>query len=276
MSCLAGASTGIGALFVFLLDKDPSGSHLAFSLSLAAGVMLSVSVADMWIPLGERLFYYYLLGTCIDAVGILLVAQDGFLWPTFIALLGAITFQILEHFLPSQEDSVLLPTYTNAKRHDRKYNAERTRNFRLALVMMLTLTAHNFPEGLAVSVSNMKNESHGLVVTVAIAVHNIPEGLAIATPFFAATGNRFYSVMMAFLSGLSEPLGALVALTLLRPLFREYPWLVDYVLVFVAGVMTAVSFLELLPEARQYRKPKSVICGFVTGSIIMLLTMMYV
>merc|ERR1719464_504320 len=81
---------------------------------------------------------------------------------------------------------------------------------------MLSLTAHNFPEGFAVAVSASQSSRLGLVVMFAIAVHNVPEGIAIAVPVLAATGSQRRALWMSFLSGMAEPIGALSALLVLR------------------------------------------------------------
>merc|ERR1712217_948421 len=91
----------------------------------------------------------------------------------------------------------------------------RQRSWRLAAVMMLALTAHNFPEGFAVAISALESPKRGFIVMFAIAMHNIPEGIAIAVPVLDATGSRWKALFMSFLSGMAEPLGALFALWIL-------------------------------------------------------------
>lgn len=261
MSMIAGLATGIGALSVIAMDRKPKPRHMAFSMSLAAAVMLTVSVFDMYIPL---------------------VLEDGFLYPSLTALCGGIIFDVLLRLLP-QPEKMMLPQYRRmTHKNDDEEEEEsgssaphsKIKQLRLGMIMMVTLTAHNFPEGLAVSMANIKSDSLGFVVTLAIALHNIPEGLAIAVPIYAATGRKSYAVGMALLSGLSEPLGASIALTVLQNQFRRSPFLVSYLLCFVAGIMTAVSFRELIPEARAYNEPKACAIGFLAGFCVMLLTIL--
>ena len=121
----------------------------------------------------------------------------------------------------------------------------------------------------------------------------MPEGMAIAAPLYAATQHRGKSIAAAFVSGMSEPLGALAATLSLQPVFVAWPWLVsctfcrarmrgtnaqEDLLCVVAGIMTGVSFLELLPEAQvQSHKDRLLVsAGFVTGSVVMLATIMIV
>ena len=81
--------------------------------------------------------------------------------------------------------------------------------------MAFTMTLHNMPEGLAVAFSAYTGL--GWVMAVAIAMHNIPEGIIVAAPIYAATGSRLQALGIATLSGLSEPLGALLALLFVKP-----------------------------------------------------------
>merc|ERR1712137_1057338 len=133
-------------------------------------------------------------------------------------------------------------------------------------------TAHNFPEGLAVAVSSLESERLGFVVMAAIAVHNIPEGIAIAMPVFDATRSRARALQMATLSGLAEPLGALVALTLL-PQEMLQGHAMDALLCVVGGIMTCVAMIELFPESWTQDRPGAFFSGTLAGVLVMLLTM---
>ena len=139
-------------------------------------------------------------------------------------------------------------------------------------MLAITLAAHNFPEGLAVAVSSLESQRLGFVMTFVIALHNIPEGMCIAVPFFASSGSFWEALKMAVLSGLTEPFGALVALFFLRPMLVRNEELIEYILMFVAGVMLSVSFNELIPEANQCGRPLHMRSGFVLGCVVMVLT----
>lgn len=251
MSFLAGLATTLGALVVLCFEKQPTPQQMAFALSLAAGVMISVSVIEMWLPplmKGDASF-----GT--------------FLW----SFAGCGAFWLISKCIgsdPIPSSGSLLPTSSSGK--DSEESVQRARNGRLGLLMMVVLTAHNFPEGLAVAVSALSSQRLGAVVMLAIAIHNVPEGIAIAVPIYAATGSAKRAFLMAFLSGLSEPLGAFVALVILGDNVTQSA--VENLLCFVAGVMTTVAILELLPEAWHYRKPRAALLGFTVGCAIMLVT----
>lgn len=269
MSTAAGASTIIGALVVLLFRNTPGPSAMAYSLSLAGGVMLSVSVLELWLPQLRP-------SAKVDG--------PGFFEFLLSMSLGVCAFLLLSRLLPEPDlaahcnvkdvEDVEMPE-AEADRLAEVPSAADRRRWRLAAVMMLALTAHNFPEGLAVAVSRMESPRLGGVVMIAIAMHNIPEGIAIAVPVLDATQSRWKAVAMAALSGLAEPLGALVALTLLPK-----RWMVghamDNLLSFVGGVMSAVALGELLPEARAQKRPTAMVAGVLSGFLIMLVTHEYV
>lgn len=100
------------------------------------------------------------------------------------------------------------------------------------------------------------------------ALHNIPEGLVIAAPLYAATGSKLQAVGMTAASGLSEPLGALLALLVFKPFVHSLAQL-DYVLAVTGGVMLAVCVLELWPEGRRCGQDAKLLQGTLLGTIIM-------
>ena len=146
------------------------------------------------------------------------------------------------------------------------------RLLRSGLLLAAVVGLHNLPEGLATFVSTLKEPSGGLTLAVAIAIHNVPEGLAVAAPIYAATRSKFQAVFWATLSGLAEPVGAFVGYLLLHALLPE-EWLVMS-LALVAGMMLAVSFLEMLPAARRYQTHYSqTLVGFFLGAVVMVLSL---
>mmetsp|Transcript_30961 Transcript_30961/g.69667 ORF Transcript_30961/g.69667 Transcript_30961/m.69667 type:complete len:330 (+) Transcript_30961:15-1004(+) len=251
MSLLAGLSTGLGGLVVLCMGRSPTPAAMAFILALAGGVMISCSVLEFFLPAitGE--------GASLVTVG---------MW----SALGAGCFFGLSRLLPEAEADDMLPGTATMKTD----GATKRRKWRLALVMMVVLTLHNFPEGLAVAVSAMQSPHLGVVVMVAIAIHNIPEGIAIAVPLYASTGNKGQALLMTLLSGFSEPLGAMVALVFLRHSISEQ--ILENVLCFVAGIMTTVAVWELFPEAHRQGEPLAMVAGGVVGFLVMHVTVAYV
>ncbi|KAG2437289.1 hypothetical protein HXX76_005947 [Chlamydomonas incerta] len=139
------------------------------------------------------------------------------------------------------------------------------RMMRLGLLMAVTMTIHNLPEGFAVAFSAFTD--FGPVMALAIALHNIPEGVIIAAPIYAATGSRWKAVGLATASGLSEPLGALLSLLLLQPFFTQER--LHYLLAFTGGVMLAVCGIELWPEGRNCRHDRAFAGGILGGIAVM-------
>ena len=346
MSAMAGAATSLGASVVFCMKALPSPSQLAFTLGLAAGVMITVSVFELFLPvwweygatamlssaLGgaacflaltaamERMPCCSVMPEMQDAGAAVTAAAAAATTAAAAAAAAASTaadaaaaapapaperagstvgragragraedrVPLVEIIVPSPRSRSLvrqgslsanfsaedLPLQHAASSSSSAARAERQRQWRVGTVMMVALTAHNFPEGLAVAASAMTNVRLGLVMTVAIAIHNIPEGLTIATPIFAATGDRWRAFWMATASGLSEPLGALTALVFLRPHVAAHPGVLARVTCGVGGVMVAVALKELIPEAMAYQRPKAMWNGVLAGGCVMALTML--
>jgi len=123
---------------------------------------------------------------------------------------------------------------------------QRKRSWRVALMLFVSLLIHNFPEGLCVAASAKESPELGITVAIGIFIHNVPEGIAISVPCIAAKPDQpWLAFWLASFSGLAEPLGAIVALTMLGRTKLD----LENVLAFVAGVMTTVAFWELYPEA---------------------------
>lgn len=139
---------------------------------------------------------------------------------------------------------------------------EKKKLVRMGFQTAIAIALHNFPEGLATFIGFLDDPSIGISFAIAIAIHNIPEGLCVALPVYYATGSRPKAFWWGILSGVTEPIGALIGWFF----FRNGMNLVLYGLMFgiVGGLMVMISLRELLPTAFRY-DPRDTI---VTNSVI--------
>ena len=142
--------------------------------------------------------------------------------------------------------------------------------YRTGLFSALAIAIHNFPEGLATLECRCRS-ALGLTIAVAIAIHNIPEGISVAVPIYYATGSRGKAIGYALLSGIAEPLGALVGALILLPFLNDA--IMGFVFAAVAGIMVYISIDELLPTAEKYGEHHYSIYGLIAGMAIMAISL---
>mmetsp|Transcript_14021 Transcript_14021/g.19917 ORF Transcript_14021/g.19917 Transcript_14021/m.19917 type:complete len:403 (+) Transcript_14021:166-1374(+) len=143
---------------------------------------------------------------------------------------------------------------------------------KMGLSTALAIALHNFPEGLATFVAALSDPSVGAVLAIAIGIHNIPEGLCVALPIYYATGNRWKGFLWGCLSGLSEPVAALLGWAVLANAMSQTAFATLFGL--VAGMMVMISFKELLPTAHRYDPEDTVVTySVVIGMAIMAISL---
>jgi ZIP family zinc transporter len=153
-------------------------------------------------------------------------------------------------------------------------------SWRLGLLLAFVLTIHNLPEGLAVGVSSVKSQELGVTLAAAIFLHNVAEGIVIAVPLLAATGNRALAFAVTAASGLSEPVGALIGVLIIRGIAggrsaAAIEGLLNLVLCAVGGVMLQISRAELLPQAARLGTPALLLQGFLAGGSLIGLSLFF-
>ena len=259
LTMIAGLSTGIGSL-IALMAKRTNRKFLCASLGFSAGVMLYVSFMDMLPSAKEDLIHH--LGMQMGTLSLILAFFGGIGIITLIDLLIPKTNN--PHEAQSVEDMGKLDSSTVLTNHNKQLH-------RTGIVVALTLSIHNFPEGIATFTSALNGLSVAIPITFAIAIHNIPEGIAVSVPIYHATGNKRKAFWMSFLSGLTEPLGAVIAYLFLAPFWS--PTIHGIVLAAVAGIMVYISLDELLPTAEKFGEHHISISGLIVGMIVMALSL---
>ncbi len=155
---------------------------------------------------------------------------------------------------------------------DGKSKEHQTKLMRMGLFTALAIAIHNFPEGLATFIAALNDPNMGIAIAIAIAIHNIPEGIAVAVPVFYATGSKSKAFKLSFLSGLSEPVGAIIGYFVLYNFLNDLVF--GFVFASVAGIMVFISLDELLPAAREYGEHHLSIYGMVLGMAVMALSLL--
>lgn len=254
LTVLAGLATGIGSALAFF-SKRTNKQFLSAALGFSAGVMIYVSFVGI-------------LAKARDS----LVASQGEIKGTWFAVLaffgGMLLIMLVDLLIPSPENPHELHSVE-------EMGDERQRErhlLRMGMFTALAIAIHNFPEGLATFAAALSDPTIGVSIAVAIAIHNIPEGISVSVPIFFATGSKKKAFWLSFLSGVSEPLGALIGYTILRPFFSDTTF--GILFASVAGIMVYVSLDELLPAAREYGTGHLAICGVIAGMAVMALSLL--
>jgi ZIP family zinc transporter len=142
----------------------------------------------------------------------------------------------------------------------------------MGLFTALAIAIHNFPEGLATFMATLDDPTVGLAIAIAVALHNIPEGISVSVPIYFATGNKRRAFGYSLLSGLAEPIGAVIGYLALRAILG--PGIMGTLFGAVAGIMVYISLDELLPTSRAYGKGHDSLYGLLAGMAVMALSLL--
>lgn len=229
--------TTLGAMMVFLLKKNINPNLEKILLGFASGVMIAASIWSLIMPsveLSKEKYTIFWMPVCV-----------GF-------LLGILFLVLIDCFFPTT-------------------NSIKNKN----LKMVLAVTIHNIPEGMAVGVIFAGMLSNNSILTLAgafslsigIAIQNIPEGAIISMPLKNIGYTKFRSFVYGTLSGIVEPIFAVITLVLTGIMSPILP----YLLSFAAGAMFYVVVVELIPESINNDENNLTIFGLSIGFLMMLI-----
>ena len=286
LTLLAGMATGVGSLIAFAA-KRTNYRFLSVSTGFSAGVMLYVSFVEIFHKGSSALVEAY-----GDPAGHWVNAGSFFA--------GMLLIGLIDNLVPSSENPH--ETHSEAEEaplHDPKAHVPTAKEcheavaagvpgahehirkgklMRMGLFTALAIGIHNFPEGLATFLAALNDPGLGVAIAVALALHNIPEGISVSVPIFYATGDRRKAFLYSFLSGLAEPVGALIAWLAIRFFLGSGgvvpPQVMGALFAGVAGIMVYISVDELLPTSRAYGKGHDSIFGLVAGMAVMALSLL--
>jgi ZIP family zinc transporter len=283
LTAFAGMATGIGSVIAFMA-KRTNYRFLSVATGFSAGVMLYVSFVEIFSKGVTYLTKCYgdVLGHWINAAsffgGMLLIGLIDNLIPA--AENPHETHSEAEsmplHKVPNSPPTCAPTMAVLGPTHD---HHAKGKLLRMGLFTALAIGIHNFPEGLATFLAALQDPNLGVAIAVAVALHNIPEGISVSVPIFYATGNRKKAFLYSILSGLAEPVGAVIAYIALLFIVGSdqgvLPMEVMGILFgVVAGIMVYISLDQLLPTSRAYGRGHDSLLGLVAGMVIMALSLL--
>lgn len=259
LTLFAGLSTSIGSI-IALLSKKTNKTFLSLGLGFSAGVMIYVSMIEIFFKAQESL-----VGELGEKMGS---------WITVISFFGGmLLINLIDKFIPSPESPQEIEDVENIIENEKKTVMKNDKKLlRMGVLTALAVAIHNFPEGFATLISALKDPALGLTIAIAIAIHNIPEGIAVSIPIYYATGSRKKAFLYSFLSGLAEPIGAIIGYLILAPFMTDTVF--GIVFAAVGGIMVFISLDQLLPTAREYGGHRVSVFGSIYGMIVMAVSLL--
>lgn len=255
LTLFAGLATGIGSLIAFFTTRT-NKKFLSMALGFSAGVMIYVSLVEIFVKAKDAL---------VNVHG----DTKGY-WLTLAGFFGGmLLIAVIDRFIPKGNNPHEVKSVEDVQRAQAlgQDEIEAERLMKMGLFTALAIAIHNFPEGIATFMSVIQDPNVGIAIAIAVAIHNIPEGIAVAIPIFYATGKRMKAFKWSFASGLSEPLGAIIAYFVLMQFMTDTMF--GVIFAGVAGIMVFISIDELLPAAKKYDEAHSSIYGLVLGMAVM-------
>ena len=258
LTLFAGLATGIGSILAFFTSHTNT-KFLSLALGFSAGVMIYVSMVEIFVKAKDAL---------VGAMG----AGPGN-WATVGGFFGGmLLIALIDKFIPKQGNPHELKKVEEMN-HPNKVTAN-PELLKMGKFTALAIAIHNFPEGIATFTSTIQDPSLGIAIAIAIAIHNIPEGIAVSVPIYFATGSKKKAFKLSFLSGLSEPIGAILAFLVLMPFINDIMF--GIIFAGVAGIMVFISLDELLPAAKKYDEAHTSIYGLIAGMAVMAVSLLVI
>jgi ZIP family zinc transporter len=256
LTLFAGLATGIGSALAFFA-KRTNTKFLSVALGFSAGVMIYVSFVEIFLKARDSL---------TEAFGLVKGT-----WVTVGAFFGGIVLiGVIDKLVPSFENPHEIRNVEEMG--DESTNVKNQKLLRMGMFTALAIAIHNFPEGLATFAATIADPALGLSIAVAIAIHNIPEGISVSVPIYYATGSRKKAFYYSFLSGIAEPIGALIGYLILLNFFSDFVF--GILFAGVAGIMVFISLDELLPSAQKYGEHHLSIYGLILGMAVMAVSLL--
>lgn len=241
-TCLA---TVLGAATVFFFRRDLSATIQRIFLGFAAGVMIAASVWSLLIPAMEMAEE--------QGGNVLLPVGGGF-------LLGGLFLLALDGLMPHLHPGSDQPEGLPAK-------------LRRTTMVVLAVTLHNIPEGMAVGLSFAIAAQEGgalagaIALALGMALQNFPEGAAVSLPLRSQGASRNRSFLCGAASGVVEPIFGLLTVLAAGSITPVMPWILS----FAAGAMIYVVVEELIPEAHLGEHSHTGTVSVMTGFLVMML-----
>lgn len=252
--------TSLGAALVFLLKKEIKPIVQKILLGFASGVMIAASVWSLLIPAIEMAEQQNKIAWIPASVGF---------------ILGTVILIVVNNVAERLENKIKIERMFNRKKLGTPEKEVSKEKLKSTSMLVLAVTLHNIPEGMAVGVAFAGLLTCSIGVTVAgafalaigIAIQNIPEGAIISMPLHSSGKGKFKSFVGGVLSGIVEPIGAIITIMLTQIVVPILP----YLLSFAAGAMIYVVVAELIPESQSDKRTNSVTIAVAIGFVIMML-----
>ncbi|WP_079480521.1 zinc transporter ZupT [Halobacillus salinus] len=256
LTLLAGLATGIGSLLAFFTSTTNT-KFLSLALGFSAGVMIYVSMVEIFFKAQDAL-----VGSMGEVPG---------KWLTVAGFFGGmVVIALIDKLIPKAGNPHEVKKVEDMSKS--QSSIQDSNLLKMGTFTALAIAIHNFPEGIATFTAALNDPTLGIAIASAIAIHNIPEGIAVSVPVYFATGDKKKAFKLSFLSGLSEPLGAILAYLVLMPFLNDMVF--GILFAGVAGIMVFISLDELLPASRRYGEAHLSIYGVVAGMAVMALSLL--